>query len=347
MISVGRMRAQSSIEFLTTYSFLFLIIGVILSFLFFFSTAPRSTIPSQCTSFSGPMCMSTSDYINTSAGYSLLTFSLANSESVPINITSVSTLINSANSIAGGCTPKIVYPGGYFTCIAAMSRVPSVGSLVSGTYTINALACNGGINSFSNNCTGGASVLYGGSFSTQAVNFKDLIFSVIALQGPTTQQNYPYVSNPLSLPSGWTRVQNSAWTSGFKGYAFVTQPYVGGQYWQFIGAPFPATLSSLSNNAIAGAPPYNSMASLAYTAVYVPPSGSLGSSVAIWTNDHTGVYTSTDQRSWTSATGGSYLYLNKFGYNSLTLGTGINYVAIVWDNVGGGGVQIVNFTGSV
>src|SRR5574340_1101284 len=154
------MRLQSSLEFLTTYSFLFLIIGVILSFLFFFASAPKSSIPSQCTAFSGPSCNLASYYVNLSQRYSVVSFSFTNPGPVPINVLNITVLVNTANSFASGCIPNVVYPGGTFTCIAAMARTPSIGSQINGYYSYNALYCNSGIGNLQNNCTSGINLQY-------------------------------------------------------------------------------------------------------------------------------------------------------------------------------------------
>ena len=67
----GQMKAQSSIEFLTTYSFLFLLLGIAVSIILFLSSAPVVSVPSQCTSFAGPTCNFVQLYSNASAAMSL------------------------------------------------------------------------------------------------------------------------------------------------------------------------------------------------------------------------------------------------------------------------------------
>ncbi|MDE1845663.1 MAG: hypothetical protein KGH53_00040 [Candidatus Micrarchaeota archaeon] len=343
------MKLQSSIEFLTTYSFLFLLIGIIISFLFFFATAPRSVIPGQCTSLTGLSCASVIDYVNRSLGYSLLTFSFSNSQPVPVNILSMQVLINTANSFSSGCIPNVVYPGGSFTCIGAMAQTPAVGTTVSGFYTINTLYCNSGVSSLQNNCTAGSAIQYSGSFSTTATATKPLFFSVLTLLSPQATQIPVYQTNPLALPVGFTRVQNGGWTTVTSNYGFGSSAFVGNTFLGTRVGPFTTSTSFLSNNNVACANPYNSLLSMAYTAFYVPASKAGTGTVSMYANNALEVYYAPSSFAWSNVLGGGAWNANQgpssFAANSITLSAGINYLAILWDHDCGPGVQVVKLTG--
>ena len=104
------MRSQSSLEFLATYSFLFLILGVVVSVILLLSGAPATSVQSQCSAFAGPTCNLVQIYTNQTAGYTTVTFSLTNSQAVPINVTNTIVTVKS-NSYTGACTPNFLYPG--------------------------------------------------------------------------------------------------------------------------------------------------------------------------------------------------------------------------------------------
>ncbi|HVA82671.1 MAG TPA: DUF2341 domain-containing protein [Candidatus Aquilonibacter sp.] len=343
------MKLQSSIEFLTTYSFLFLLIGIIISFLFFFSTAPRAVIPGQCISLSGPACLSVQDYVNVSQRYSTITFSFSNAQPVPINVLGMTVLINTANSIASGCIPNVEYPGGTFTCVAAMAQAPSLGTVVSGFYTINTLYCNSGISSLQNNCTTGSNIQYSGSFSTPASSTKPLLFSVLTLLGPQSQQLPAFSTNPLAIPSGFTRIQSGGWSTVSSSYGFGSSAFRGNNFIGVKVAPFTLSTSALSNNNVACAGNYNSLLSMAYSIIYLPPPLTGTGSVSIYANNAIELYYASNNLVWSNAFGGAGWHgnfgANTYGPSSISFNAGINYVAVLWGHDCGPGVQVVNLAG--
>ena len=345
------MKLQSSIEFLTTYSFLFLLIGIILSFLFFFASSPRAIIPTQCVQLGGPSCTAAIDYVNRTAGYSIITFGFVNSESVPINVTGISALVNTANSISNGCTPQVVLPGGTFTCIAVMQQTPSIGNLVNGFYTINGLYCNNALSGFPSSCASGTNVQYGGSFSVTAQPAKSLIFSVLVLQQTNTlQQVPPYILTPNAIPSGYARVQNGAWTSTQKGFAFGTGAYQGSTQFGFKIAPFPPSVSVLNDNGISCSAPYNTLVSLASTVVYVPAAHIASPVVSVYKDDGAEVYYQTNTKIWSNVINGAGWGGTPGGGSlgaqpAFTLTSGINYLSLAWYNSCADGAEIMGIAG--
>src|SRR5271157_2438755 len=99
------MRAQSAVEFLSTYGFLFAILGITVSVIAFLATSAASTVPGQCSSYAGLACNFVMLYSNTIAGYSLVTLSITNTQSVPINLTSANVTVQGASSV-GACAPQ-------------------------------------------------------------------------------------------------------------------------------------------------------------------------------------------------------------------------------------------------
>ena len=342
------MKLQSSVEFLLTYSFLFLLVGVILSFLFFFASAPKSIIPSSCQSNGGVQCNTAIDYVNTSGGYSLITFSISNIQSVPINLSGVQVTINAANSIAGGCVPFVVYPGQSATCIAAMSQTPVAESTVNGFFSVNAIYCNSGLLNLTNGCIGGTNVKYGGSFSIAAVLQKTLIFSIRAGEGPTTLQTPSYPTNPLSLPSGYINVQNGEVTALTNGYAFGTTNYINQHHDNLIVGPFPSSTSVLSSKtACSGI--YNTTYSVASTAIYVPPSKPASPVINAYADNGMEVFYRTSSKIWSNVLDGSLWSpsggVGAAGPYTISLTSGVDYIAVDWYNNCADGVQVLSIHG--
>ncbi|MDE1762487.1 MAG: hypothetical protein KGH59_04485 [Candidatus Micrarchaeota archaeon] len=349
------MRLQSSVEFLTTYSFLFLLIGIVMSLLLFSAASPRAILPSQCVEQSGPHCNTALDYSNRSLGISEVTFSFVNSESVTINVTGISTTIGATNSISGGsgCTPTVVYPGGTFTCLAVFNVAPAPASLQSGYYSINALYCNSALSTFpANNCASGINVRYGGTFSVTAQPQKNLVFSVMVLQGPASQYAPAYMMSPNALPSGWNRIGNGEWTSQSKGFAFGTPTFQGVTQLGLKINPFLGSVSSLNGNGVACASSYNSVLSVASTMVYIPPSKPSSPFITAYRDNGIEVYYKTSSNLWANVLQGSAWsslgangLAGSYGPKSISLTSGINYLGVAWYNSCGDGAQVVSISG--
>ncbi len=340
------MRAQSAIEFLTTYSYLFIILGVVVYLLFFIGTSPKSLLPTQCTSYSGMQCNLGTLYINNSTGYKLMEFSFTNAEAVPINITDVSVLINTESSV-GYCDPSVVMPGGDTVCAVPITKLVGSPSLVKGFYAVNASYCASGLSNISAyNCTGNVAS-YGGYFSVQPVYSMPLIFAVIALQSPRNQQSPPSESAPV-IPSNWMVVQNGDWVTNHNGYAYGTASYQGNSYLGMKVVPFPTLVSTLNNNNVqCGAtnpPSYNSTMSLAYTIIYSP--GGRSVNVSVWPDDLMNVYyKSSSATAWQNVFGGYVGCCKAYGPDTMSLSSGFTDVAVLWSNVCAPGAQMLNTTG--
>jgi hypothetical protein len=352
------MRSQSSIEFLTTYSFLFLILGVVISVIMFLSTSTASILPQQCSSFGGPNCNFISMYSSKAGGYSTLTFSITNSQSVPINITSLSTTIKSASSL-GSCTPAFLYPGQQATCTTSMSIAYNIGTLIQGFYSLNAQYCNAGIAGLARaNCTY-ETVSYGGAFSVTPFSSRAVVYSVIASQGSKTLQLLPYnamkisTGNMLSLqPNNYTVLQNGDWvnstsSAGAAGYAYATNGLIGQTYVGSKFGPYPSSTSSLSNNNIACSNPYNSMLSIASTTLYMNTASTItvnavtsGAMEVFYKQAGPGipwqsVFAGTAWKTQTATQYSGTINVNKAVYN----------FQVVWSNPCGGGGQLFKLSG--
>ncbi|MDE1873638.1 MAG: hypothetical protein KGI04_00775 [Candidatus Micrarchaeota archaeon] len=357
------MRSQSSIEFLTTYSFLFIILGVAISVLIFIAGTPAATIPSQCSAFAGPTCNFVYIYTNASAGYTTVTFSLTNSQPVPVNVTNTMVSYKN-NNFAGACTPNLVYPGEGSTCTAEIGGAISLTTLVQGFYLLNAQFCNSGVYNLSNSRCTFESVKYTGSFQAVPSRARDIIFSVAALQGPSYLQLLPFnaIKNSPTQPVNFTLVQNGGWTtnissSGALAYAFAGNGIMtSNTYLGYTTLPYPSSLSKLSSPNVACSAPYNSMLSIASTTLYI--SSAVSASLAVETGGGMNVYFRVAQPGtvWqnfpgTSAWGAAYTTQNQlpttFTPNSISLNANTLYnVEALWTNpCGSNGGQVLKLSG--
>jgi hypothetical protein len=160
------MKSQSAIEFLTTYSFMFLVIAAVLIVIFAFASVPKKSIPFRCTSYGGFSCV---DVLYTSTGNSLLRIELTDIEPGVVSISSFSAKINGAAVTTGTCTLSAVLPGNAVTCVARFPFKVTVGNLYTGVFNISANYCANGVGNISNvTCKAGSSFIYAGSFATQA-----------------------------------------------------------------------------------------------------------------------------------------------------------------------------------
>ncbi len=356
------MRAQSSLEFLTTYSFLFMILGITVSIILFLAGAPALTLPSQCASFSGPQCNFVEMYSNTITGYSLITFSFSNSQSVPINLTSMQTEVKSLTS-NGYCTPSYLYPGMTSTCTVEQNSAPSTQTQIQGYYTINALFCNSGQANLSTKNCNYEQVQYSGSFATNPSIDKAVLFSVVASQSPPTSNILPFSvlsSNPPVQPYNYSILQNDDWlaniTSNTIAYAFATNGTLQGT--SRLGYPlsaYPQVLSSLNNNNVnsnAGAcvysTPYNSMLSIASTTLYFDTAKTVTFNVVTYGAIEVFYRGAPPTNSWSNVFSGSgwkQQGATQYGPRSVTFQQGLYDFEIFWENPCGKGEQVFSANG--
>ncbi|MGC8687498.1 MAG: hypothetical protein ACP5RM_02240 [Candidatus Micrarchaeia archaeon] len=135
-------KAQSAIEFLSTYAFMILIISIALLLLFMFFSIPRTILPPSCNFYSGFGC-SDAIYINTTHGSELLIIA-TDMEPGIINVSNQSgftAYLGYRNSTSGYCTPRVATAGQRIYCIANFTSHVKLGSTYSGVFRIKANYC--------------------------------------------------------------------------------------------------------------------------------------------------------------------------------------------------------------
>ncbi len=343
------MRLQSAIEFLSTYSFLFIILGIMIAILYFITSAPTSTIPTQCSGYGGPTCLFVELYSNTSQSYSVATLAFVNSQPATINLTNFSVRVGASNSFAYGCIPNVVYQGGTATCLAVLHGGTSTGVGISGFYTLGAKVCNSPV-SLQINCTTGSNVLYGGSFYVSSTPSLPLIFSTRVMQSPSNQQLTPFsINNPVSIPTNYNVIQNGAFTASSGGYAFGTNSYVGKTELGMLVSPFPPDISALNRNSISCSWPANSIYAMSYAPIYINGSTTSDAQITLYSNNAIELYYGNSLTSFNTLLNGagwrSNFATKTFGPIAIKLYPGVDYIAILWSNLCDDGTQVVGFNG--
>lgn len=273
------MRVQSSIEFLSTYSFLFIIMAVAVAIILFIAATPASSVSSQCGGYSGLNCNFVQIYANQSAHYTLLTLVLSNSQGVPVNISGISAMIRGATA-TGTCTPSLLYPGQGATCAANFQGALPFTSTVQGYYSVNAMFCNSGISTISVGNCNYEMVSYGGAFTSVPVSTRAIVFSVVASQSPSNLQLVPFnaIRSLPVQPNNYSILQNGDWVSALPAstmyYAYASNTVMlKGTYFGYKPQPYPAALASLTMNGVGCAAPFNSLMSIASTTLYMSSPG--------------------------------------------------------------------------
>lgn len=349
------MKLQSSLEFLSTYSFMFILLAIALLTLAFLVSSSNLGVGAKCSALSGVACNFLAFYSSKSNGYSLVTLSIVNGQSVPINITNVTVTVTGI-TYNGICAPNFLYPGGEAACTVSMPATYAVGILETGYYSINAKYCNSAIGSlYSNNCLY-TNVSYGGTFSAYATSARPQVFGVMAAVSNSTSQLAPFTANSPGLPNGYSVLQNGEWianadSNGNFSYGFGSAGFVGSKYIGVNTAQFGTTTATLGNNYVSCTYPYNSVFSAAYTVIYVP-SGPVNPSYNFSTYTDNAIevyYKGASSKTWANLYGGSAwppAGAVPAGFNSIkSFGTpGLYSVAVLWDNSCGSGLQTFKLT---
>ncbi len=161
------MKLQSATEFLTTYAFMFLIIGIIIVVIIYVAFPGETVEPSQCASAGGINCNFAIYDSNTYSNTANFIFSISNSGAAPINVI-IGNVVIQNQSYPASCTPNLIAPGSGSICNGTVVGSYNPGRQVSGYFSITANYCNSPISQFGNyisqaNCTYNK-VQYVGSF---------------------------------------------------------------------------------------------------------------------------------------------------------------------------------------
>lgn len=158
-----RLRAQSAVEFLSTYSFSFLLISIVITILLLFSSLPRTVLPTQCSFYNGFYCSDVA-YFNRGTGSELVVL-LTDVEPGIVNISNFSANVNYHNSINGFCYPQRASPGQDVYCVANFTGKSNVNNEYQLFFSMSADYCAKAppnVSSYSVSCISSNTFSYGG-----------------------------------------------------------------------------------------------------------------------------------------------------------------------------------------
>ncbi|MEM0149880.1 MAG: hypothetical protein QXW10_03230, partial [Candidatus Micrarchaeaceae archaeon] len=160
-------KAQSAIEFLSTYGFAILVIAIALMLLFMFFSLPKNILPSTCNFYSGFNCAD-AVYANTSTGSELI---IAATDMMPgvVNTSSFSVYLSYVNSTSGYCAPTFAIAGQQIYCVAFFSSKASLGKSYGGIFKVKANYCAAGPSTINNvSCASSSNYTYAGYLTVSA-----------------------------------------------------------------------------------------------------------------------------------------------------------------------------------
>ena len=201
-------KGQTAIEFITTYSFTFLIIAMVLLLLIFYATLPKQSLPVSCTAYGGFNCVD-DIYFNLVSG-SQFVAKLTNSQPGIINVSSFNVVINSAQSTNGFCVPSGTTQGQTVYCVANFIIPETLGNIYTGTFDIAANYCAKAPGNLHNlSCPPSNSYTFGGSFRTEGSSAKPFVFITYRISNVLSAQssvlyldglNYHLNQLPMAIP---------------------------------------------------------------------------------------------------------------------------------------------------
>ncbi len=147
-----QLRGQSAIEFITSYSYVILIVAVVLAIMFLYFSIPKTVIPFQCSFYSGFSCTDAAFVINTIVGGGQLIIVGEDTQAGIINVSSFNAFVLFHNSTSGYCIPNQATRGQYVYCVANFKFTPNITNVYFGTFQAHANYCTSG--------TGNLSLLY-------------------------------------------------------------------------------------------------------------------------------------------------------------------------------------------
>lgn len=163
-------KAQSAIEFLNTYSFVFIVLGVVMAMLFVLVRVPSAVMPSQCSFYGGFTCSESGYAVNAISGNTIVYVLAVDGQPGVVNISSFSANVTHVGAASGSCSPSRVVQGELAYCTAELPTAATLGSIYQGSFVIKGNYCTPKLsNSLDLNCPGSSQFVFPGSINAQAV----------------------------------------------------------------------------------------------------------------------------------------------------------------------------------
>ena len=105
---ISSKRGQSSVEYLSTYGWAFLIMGIVVSIIYLYVSEPALLVTNSCNFISGLYCQEIALMTNTVTHNTTAVLFFTNSNPYPLNGISSYARINNMNTTSGQCYPSNV-----------------------------------------------------------------------------------------------------------------------------------------------------------------------------------------------------------------------------------------------
>ncbi|MEM0107037.1 MAG: Ig-like domain-containing protein [Candidatus Micrarchaeaceae archaeon] len=133
-------KLQSAMEFMLTYTWMFLLLLLFSVIFYFFFLSPYVLAPNSCTFSNGVQCSAL--FIATNSAYSTEIGVLAvNEQPIALLNPKMTVSTNGVNSTVD-CMPDYVPTGGAILCIVPIKTNTAINSFLSGKLSLNAVSCN-------------------------------------------------------------------------------------------------------------------------------------------------------------------------------------------------------------
>ncbi|MDE1832954.1 MAG: hypothetical protein KGH58_00875, partial [Candidatus Micrarchaeota archaeon] len=160
-------KAQSSLEYISTYAWAITVVVIIAALLYLFSSLPSTAPPAKCTFISGVYCDAMVVQTNSLTHQTTMALFLTNSQPYPMANPNLFAKINGKNTTSIPCSPNYVLAGGSLVCTLTLPSLTSLGQFLAGQLYLNATYCALQANySQANMCSGAPRETYSGSFNS-------------------------------------------------------------------------------------------------------------------------------------------------------------------------------------
>ncbi|MDE1810429.1 MAG: hypothetical protein KGH58_03925 [Candidatus Micrarchaeota archaeon] len=137
----GRVKAQSAMEYLSTYGWAILVIVIVAALLYLYSSTPSTVVPTSCKFISGVYCNDIVLGTNAMTKATTVGLFLTNSQPYPMAKPYFFAKVAGANTTGTSCSPNYVLAGGSMVCVLNLPVSTTMGQFLAGNLYLNATYC--------------------------------------------------------------------------------------------------------------------------------------------------------------------------------------------------------------
>ncbi|MCW6161065.1 MAG: hypothetical protein LVQ97_02675, partial [Candidatus Micrarchaeales archaeon] len=162
-------KAQSAMEYMTTYGWALLLIAVVAVLLYFYIAVPSTIVPPRCAFIIGASCNDMVFGTSPSHGTEIGLFLSNNQPYALLNPTLIANINGKNYTFANDCKPGYIPAGGEMICILPLPISSSLNQFFTGSFYLTANYCGLAANTSSkSSCSSAPSQVYKGAFTAHA-----------------------------------------------------------------------------------------------------------------------------------------------------------------------------------